>query len=82
MAARFSRSARICFSIVSLIDAGGSIAFSSTRLTRIPHFPVASSSTPRNSLLISSRDVRVFSSAIPPITLRSVVTVNCSIAWM
>ena len=57
--ARFSRSARICFSIESLIDAGGSIAFSSTRFTRIPHFPVASSSTPRSWPLISSRDVSV-----------------------
>ena len=80
--ARFSRSARICFSIESWIEAGGSIAFSSTRLTRMPHLPVASSSTPRSWPLISSREVSVFSSASPPITLRSVVTVSCSIAWM
>jgi hypothetical protein len=65
-----------------LIDPGGSIAFSSTRLTRMPHLPVASSSTPRSCPLISSREVRVISSAMPPITLRSVVTVSCSIAWM
>ena len=50
--ARFSRSARICFSIESWIDAGGSIAFSSTRLTRMPHLPVASSSTTRSCALI------------------------------
>ncbi len=50
--ARFSRSARICFSIESWIDGGGSIAFSSTRATRMPHRPVASSNTPRNWLLI------------------------------
>ena len=43
--ARLSRSARICFSIESLIDGGGSMPLSSTRLTRMPHLPVASSST-------------------------------------
>ena len=52
IAARRSRSARICFSIASWIEAGGSIAFSSTRLTRMPHLPVASSSTSRSSALI------------------------------
>src|SRR4051812_14278492 len=82
IAARLSRSARICFSIESLIDIGGSTAFSSTRLTRMPHLPVASSRTPRSWPLIWSREVRVSSSAIPPITLRSVVTVSCSMPWM
>jgi hypothetical protein len=65
-----------------LIWSGGSIALISTRLTRIPHLPVASSSTPRSSLLIFSREVSVSSSVIPPITFRSVVTVSCSAAWM
>ena len=36
IAARLSRSARSCFSIASLIVVGGSIAFISTRFTRIP----------------------------------------------
>ena len=50
--ARFSRSARICFSIESWIDGGGSMLRSSTRATRNPHRPVASSSTPRSWPLI------------------------------
>ena len=60
------------------MDDGGSIAFSSTRPTRMPHLPVASSSSRRSSLLIWSRDVRVRSRSMPPTTLRSVVTVSCS----
>ena len=80
--ARLSRSARICFSIESWMDSGGSIALSSTRLTRIPQRPVASSSTPRSWLLIWSRLVSVCSRFSPPTTLRSVVTVSCSTAWM
>ena len=55
--ARFERSARICFSIASWIEAGGSIDFSSMRLTRTPHFSVASSMTMRSSALILSREV-------------------------
>ncbi len=82
MAARLSRSARICFSIESWIDVGGSMALSSTRLTRIPHLPVASSSSRRSSWLIWSREVSVVSRSIPPTTLRSVVTVSCSTAVM
>ena len=82
MTARFSRSARICFSIESLIEGGGSMPLSSTRLTRIPHLPVASSSTPRSRLLIASRLVRVSSRSIPPTMLRRVVIVSCSTAWM
>ena len=62
-----SRSARICFSIASLMDCGGSIALISTRLTRIPHLPVASSSTPRSWLLMVSREVSVFSRSMAPI---------------
>ena len=82
IAARRSRSARICFSIASWIVAGGSTALSSTRFTRMPHLPVASSSTWRSSALIVSRDVSVSSSVIPPATFRSVVTVSCSIPEM
>ncbi len=36
IAARLSRSARICFSIESWMEGGGSMALSSTRLTRMP----------------------------------------------
>ena len=82
MAARRSRSARICFSIASWIDAGGSTAFSSTRFTRMPHLPVASSRTWRSAVLTLSREVSVSSSVIPPQTFRSVVTVSCSMAEM
>ena len=80
IAARLSRSARICFSIEPWMDAGGSIALSSTRPTRSPQRPVASSSSLRSSLLILSRDVRVVSRSMPPTTFRSVVTVSCSTA--
>ena len=82
IAARRSRSARICFSMASWIVAGGSTDFSSTRFTRMPHLPVASSSTIRSAELTFSREVSVSSSVIPPHTLRSVVTVSCSIAAM
>ena len=78
--ARRSRSARICFSIASWTVRGGSTDLSSTRLTRMPHLPVASSSTTRSCELTLSREVSVSSSVRPPITLRSVVTVSCSIA--
>jgi hypothetical protein len=80
--ARFSRSARICFSIDSWIDGGGSMLRSSTRATRRPQRPVASSSTPRSCPLMESREVRVCSSVIPPTTLRSVVVVSCSTPTM
>ena len=82
IAARFSRSALICFSIASFTDFGGSMALISTRVTRMPHLPDASSSTPRSMLLMWSREVSVFSRSIDPITLRSIVAVICSIAWM
>ena len=58
------------------------MALISTRLTRMPHLPDASSSTPRSALLILSRDVSVCSRSIDPITLRSIVAVSCSMAWM
>ena len=78
MVARFSRSAFICRSIDSWIDGGGSMALISTRSTRMPQRPVASSSSPRRTLLIWSREVSVSSSVMPPTTLRSVVVVICS----
>jgi hypothetical protein len=62
--------------------AGGSIARSSTRFTLIPHLPVASSSTIRSFWLISSRLVNVSSRSNPPMMLRNVVIVSCSIARM
>ena len=80
--ARLSRSARICFSIASRIEGGGSMALISTRATRMPHGPVASSSTPRSWLLMLSRLVRVCSRFSAPTTLRRVVIVSCSTAWM
>ena len=82
IAARLSRSARICFSIVSLMDGGGSMLLISTRPTRMPHLSVASSRTPRSPELIRSRLVSVCSRSIPPTMLRSVVIVICSTAWM
>jgi hypothetical protein len=52
---------------------GGSIERSSTRLTLMPHLPVASSRTVRSFWLMSSRLVRVSSRSMPPMMLRSVV---------
>ncbi|CQD14365.1 hypothetical protein BN970_02918 [Mycolicibacterium conceptionense] len=80
--ARLSRSAFICFSIDSWIEGGGSMLRNSTRATRRPHRPVASSSTPRSCALIESREVSVCSRVMPPTTLRSVVVVNCSTPTM
>ncbi len=54
----------------------------STRVTRIPHLPEASSSTPRSSVLILSLEVSVCSRSMLPMTLRSIVAASCSIAWM
>ncbi|CFS69283.1 Uncharacterised protein [Mycobacterium tuberculosis] len=55
---------------------------SSTRATRRPQRPVASSRTPRSWALIWSREVNVCSSVIPPTTLRRVVVVSCSTPTM
>jgi hypothetical protein len=44
--------------------------------------PVESSRTPCSYVVMWSRDVSVFSSAMPPMTFLEVVTVSCSIAWM
>ncbi len=82
MIARLSRSARICFSIESWMDAGGSIALISTRATRSPHGPVVPSRTSRSWLLMPSRPVSAPSRFSPPTTLRSVVVVSCSMPVM
>lgn len=58
------------------------MAFNSTRATRMPQRPVASSNTPRSCWLIWSREVRVSSKDMPPTRLRSVVVVNCSTPTM
>ena len=58
------------------------MARSSTRFTLMPHLPVASSSTTRSFWLISSRLVSVCSRSSPPMMLRSVVMVSCSMALM
>ena len=59
---------------------GGMMSFSSTRLTRTPHFSVTSSRTARILELISSRLVSVLSRVRPPMTFRRVVCVSCSMA--
>jgi len=62
--------AAICFSIVSFIEAGGSIAFILYAVDgRIPHFARRLVGTPRIWLFISSRERELFSSAIPPISV-------------
>ena len=73
IASRRSRSARICFSIASLIASGGMMFFTSTRFTLIPHGSVASSRMLRIFVLITSRLVNVWSSSKSPMILRSVV---------
>src|SRR5437879_5149667 len=80
IAARRSRSARICFSIASRMSRGGLMSLSSTRLTLEPHVWVASSTISRSLALMVSREESTWSSSISPITLRSVVCVSFSIA--
>ena len=46
--ALFSRSAFICLDMESVMSLGGSMAFSSTRVTLTPHLSVASSRTLRS----------------------------------
>ena len=82
MVARLVRSAVICCSMAASTRGGGSMDFSSTRVTRMPQVPVASSRTPRSCLLMESRLVWVCSRSREPIRLRSVVAVSCSMAWM
>src|SRR2546422_899543 len=56
IAARRSRSARICFSMASRMSRGGLMSLSSTRLTFAPHLCVASSRISRSLALMVSRD--------------------------
>src|SRR5436189_163958 len=59
IAARRSRSARICFSMASRMSRGGLMSFSSTRLTFAPHLWVASSRISRSLALIVSREMEL-----------------------
>jgi hypothetical protein len=79
-AARRSRSARITSSIACWMSRGGSIDWSSTRVTSTPHPIDASSITSRMRLLIWSRLASVWSSSMSPTMLRSVVRVSVSSA--
>src|SRR5712692_5822891 len=72
MLARLSRSAFICRDIASVISVGGSIFCTSTRVSFTPQALVASSSTLRRLVLMTSRATRVSSSARSPIRLRRV----------
>ena len=80
MDARFSRSAFICFSIAWRISTGGSMFFSSTRLTLMPQRSVASSRLAVILVLMASRLVSVSSSVIEPMISRSVVAERFSMA--
>ena len=82
MLARFSRSAFICFSIAWRISAGGSMFFSSMRLTLMPQRSVASSSVAVILVLMRSRLVSVSSSDMEPMISRSVVADRFSMAWI
>ena len=82
MEARFSRSAFICFSMAWRISTGGSMFFSSTRLTLMPQRSVASSRLAVIFVLMRSRLVRVSSSVIEPMMSRSVVADRFSMAWI
>ena len=73
MFARLSRSAFIWRDIASVMSAGGSIFWTSTRVTLTPQVLVASSSTFRRLELIVSRAVSVSSSDLSPIRLRRLV---------
>ena len=77
---RRSRSAFICFSIASLIACGGSIFFTSTRFTFMPHGSVASSRIERIFVLITSLLVSDSSSSSSPIIFRKVVAERFSSA--
>ena len=77
---RRSRSAFICFSMEFWMSCGGRMFFSSTRLTLMPQGSVASSRMARILVLMTSRDVSVWSSSRSPMMLRSVVAVSVSMA--
>ena len=78
--ARRVRSARICFSIASLMSVGGLMSCSSTRFTLTPHLLVASSKMVRSFMLMVSRDVKHSSNSNSPMTFRRVVWVSFSMA--
>src|SRR5436189_163961 len=71
IAARRSRSARICFSIASRMSRGGLMSLSSTRLTLAPHLWVASSRISRSLALIVSREESTWSSSISRDTINA-----------
>ena len=56
--------------------------FSSTRLTLMPHLSVAWSRLAVILVLMTSREVRVWSSSMSPMMLRRVVAVRLSMARM
>ncbi|QYO66898.1 VWA domain-containing protein [Leptolyngbya sp. 7M] len=66
----------ICFSIVILTSSGGLMFLTSTRVTFTPHLSVASSRIIRSLELISSREERVWSRSISPMTERIPVIVS------
>ena len=78
--ARRVRSARICFSIASLMSVGGLMSCNSTRFTLTPHLLVASSRIVRSFMLMVSREVKHSSNSSSPMTFRKVVCVNFSMA--
>ena len=82
MDSRRSRSAFICFSMAFWISLGGMMFFSSTRLTLMPQGSVASSRMERIRELMTSREVRDWSSSMSPMMLRRVVAVKFSMAFM
>ncbi len=73
MTARFSRSARICLLMASVMVSGGSIFCNSTLVTLTPQALVDWSKTLRKLSLILSRAVKVSSSWVSPIKLRRLV---------
>ena len=69
-------------SATTLRDIIGSMFFSSTRLTLMPQWSVASSRLAVIFVLMRSRLVRVSSSVIEPMMSRSVVADRFSMAWI
>ena len=78
--ARFSRSARICFSIASNTSFGGEMFLISYRSTLIPHGSEALSSSLTTATLRLVRSSKVRSSSILPNSLRRVVCASCVMA--
>ena len=81
IASRLSRSAFICFSMASLIAAGGMMFLSSTRLTfDSPWICSFNKGSSHSGIDYPQRDVSVSSSSISPMMLRSVVAERFSMA--